>query len=83
MFTCSLLICVDLALCYAVFRAYRFVKTNGVKEEGICIRLCFKLGKTPAEDIRYLKKRLVIMPLAKTKPYESNVGLKFVRIQPL
>jgi len=40
----------------AVWWSYRSAKTNDVKEQWICIKFCFKLGKTALETHRMLKE---------------------------
>jgi hypothetical protein len=52
----SIFMCVFLTLCCAVLQSYRLVKMTDVKERRICIKFCFKLGKTAVETHKILKE---------------------------
>ena len=53
-----------------VLRTYRTAKMTYVKEQRICIKFCFKLGKTASETHRMLKEAFGDNALSQTQTYE-------------
>ena len=54
--TCVFCLCFFVLLVCAVLRSYWPAKMTDVKEQRVCIKFCFELGKLAAETHKMLKK---------------------------
>jgi len=68
--TCLFFLCIFVVVLVFLLTTYRPAKITDVKQQHICIKFCFKFGKTTSETHRVHKEALGENALCQTQTYK-------------